>query len=153
LARLPILPLFKGLKETVKKFFSQPATVEYPEAVRDIPENYRGRIVTYLDLCVGCTACSNVCPNATCQMEPLDYDAPMNKRSIFPRIDVLQCMYCGLCEEACPTDAIRLESDFELSDYDREIFDYDAYEISKSEGQLMLENPEKRNPERAGLES
>ena len=25
---------------------------------------------------------------------------------IFPRIDVLSCMYCGLCEEACPTDAI-----------------------------------------------
>jgi NADH-quinone oxidoreductase subunit I len=69
----------------------------------------------------------------------VDYHHPKNKRAIFPRIDVISCMYCGLCEEACPTDAIRLEKEFPVSMYDRSLFDYDTYEISKDQGQVALE--------------
>ncbi len=139
MARIPIISFGKGFKETAGSLIKEPVTVEYPEEFRDIPENYRGRIRLYLDLCVGCTTCSLVCPNATCQMEALDYEAPRNKRGIFPRVDVASCIYCGLCEETCPTDAIRLDKEIPMSEYDRGSFDYDSYELSKTGGQLVYD--------------
>ena len=148
MTRVPIVGIGKGFGETIKSFFRKPVTVEYPEEYRDVPENYRGRIKVYMDLCVGCTTCSLVCPNATCQMEAVDYHHPKNKRAIFPRIDVISCMYCGLCEESCPTDAIRLEKEFPTSHVERESFDYDTWEISKDQGQVDLE---RRQTERRGL--
>ena len=32
---------------------------------------------------------------------------------------MLRCIFCGYCEDACPTEAIVLEEDYELSFYDR----------------------------------
>jgi NADH-quinone oxidoreductase subunit I len=34
-------------------------------------------------------------------------------------INLLRCMFCGYCEEACPTGAIVLRREFALADYDR----------------------------------
>ena len=34
--------------------------------------------------------------------------------------DVSRCMFCGLCEDACPVDALELTQDFELASYTRE---------------------------------
>jgi NADH-quinone oxidoreductase subunit I len=36
----------------------------------------------------------------------------------------LRCIFCGLCEEACPTDAIVLTPRFEMADYRRGSFVY-----------------------------
>jgi NADH-quinone oxidoreductase subunit I len=32
---------------------------------------------------------------------------------------MLRCIFCGFCEDACPTEAIVLEHNYELSFYDR----------------------------------
>jgi NADH-quinone oxidoreductase subunit I len=32
---------------------------------------------------------------------------------------MLRCIFCGYCEDACPTQAIVLEHNYELSFYDR----------------------------------
>ena len=34
--------------------------------------------------------------------------------------DLSRCMFCGLCEDACPVDALELTQDFELAAYSRE---------------------------------
>jgi NADH-quinone oxidoreductase subunit I len=34
--------------------------------------------------------------------------------------DLSRCMFCGLCEDACPTDCLELTQDFELANYTRE---------------------------------
>ena len=34
--------------------------------------------------------------------------------------DTSRCMFCGLCEDACPVDALELTQDFEMASYDRE---------------------------------
>lgn len=34
-------------------------------------------------------------------------------------INMLRCIFCGYCEEACPTDAVVLRDLFELAVYDR----------------------------------
>jgi NADH-quinone oxidoreductase subunit I len=31
-----------------------------------------------------------------------------------------RCMFCGLCEDACPVDALELTQDFELASYTRQ---------------------------------
>jgi NADH-quinone oxidoreductase subunit I len=37
---------------------------------------------------------------------------------------MLRCIFCGYCQEACPTGAIVLRNDFELANYRREDFIY-----------------------------
>ena len=37
----------------------------------------------------------------------------------FFRINFSRCIFCGFCEEACPTYAIQLTPDFEMGEYDR----------------------------------
>ena len=34
-------------------------------------------------------------------------------------IDMSRCMFCGLCEEACPEEAIVMSREVELASYDR----------------------------------
>ena len=34
--------------------------------------------------------------------------------------DLSRCMFCGLCEDACPTDALELTQDYEMAQYSRE---------------------------------
>jgi Pyruvate/2-oxoacid:ferredoxin oxidoreductase delta subunit len=34
--------------------------------------------------------------------------------------DTSRCMFCGLCEDACPVDALELTQDFELATYSRQ---------------------------------
>jgi NADH-quinone oxidoreductase subunit I len=39
-------------------------------------------------------------------------------------INMLRCIFCGLCEEACPKDAIYLSETFAPSDFTRKGFIY-----------------------------
>ena len=39
-------------------------------------------------------------------------------------INMLRCIFCGMCEEACPTGAIVLGHEFELADFRYDDFTY-----------------------------
>ncbi len=39
-------------------------------------------------------------------------------------INMLRCIFCGFCEEACPTGAVVLGHEFELADFRYEDFVY-----------------------------
>jgi formate hydrogenlyase subunit 6/NADH:ubiquinone oxidoreductase subunit I len=54
-------------------------------------------------------------------------------------INMIRCIFCGYCEEACPVDAIRLGPEYELADYTRADFVYTKQ---------MLLDPEKFAPPR-----
>ena len=45
--------------------------------------------------------------------------------------DLSRCMFCGLCEDACPTDALELTQDFELANYTREGAIWDRQTLEK----------------------
>ena len=146
----PLTALLKGYKQTFKKLlFDDPVTVDYPEETVEISDNFRGRIVLDLEACIGCTLCSQACPNGTdCMSVIPGRKQANNKRGLWPRIDVVKCMYCGLCEEVCPTDAIFLTPEFRTARVDRAEHDYDSYTISKTEAELVLEG---HKPAEGGL--
>ena len=43
----------------------------------------------------------------------------------FFRINFSRCIFCGMCEEACPTTAIQMTPDFELGEYVRQDLVYE----------------------------
>ena len=54
-------------------------------------------------------------------------------------INMLRCIFCGLCEEACPKDAVYLSETFAPSNYQRKGFIY-------GKDDLLIPNP-KEDPE------
>jgi NADH-quinone oxidoreductase subunit I len=54
----------------------------------------------------------------------------------FFRINFSRCIFCGLCEEACPTYAIQLTPDFEMGEYKRKNLVYEKAD-------LMIDGPGK----------
>jgi NADH-quinone oxidoreductase subunit I len=48
-----------------------------------------------------------------------DRRSPGERYAKVYEINMLRCIFCGYCEEACPTDAIVLEHDFALAEYNR----------------------------------
>ena len=47
----------------------------------------------------------------------------------FFRINFSRCIFCGMCEEACPTTAIQLTPDFELAEYKRQDLVYEKHDL------------------------
>jgi len=45
------------------------------------------------------------------------------------QINFSRCIFCGFCEEACPTDAIQLIPDFEMAEYDRQNLVYEKEDL------------------------
>ena len=102
-------------------------TVEYPRERLPLPENFRN--IPFLvrdsktgeDKCTSCGICAKVCP-PQCIWIVRTTD-PVTKRPVpAPKefyIDSTICMNCGYCAEFCPFDAIKMNVEYELSDYGR----------------------------------
>ena len=74
---------------------------------------------------MGCELCAIVCPAQAIYVKPAA-NHPEATHSHGERyasdfqINMLRCIYCGYCEEACPTGAIILSNEYELSATSRE---------------------------------
>jgi NADH-quinone oxidoreductase subunit I len=54
-----------------------------------------------------------------CRKQPAAPNSPGERYAARYEINMLRCIFCGYCEDACPTNAIVLEHQYELSFYDR----------------------------------
>ena len=86
--------------------------------------NFRGEEFVWCDSrCTGCASCAKYCPlgiikivtgtSGVNEQEGQSYDI-----EVFD-IDIGRCMFCGLCVEACPYDALHMGSGFEEGKYRR----------------------------------
>lgn len=48
---------------------------------------------------------------------------------MFFRINFSRCIFCGYCEEACPTYAIQLTPDFEMGEWKRDSLVYEKEDL------------------------
>lgn len=91
-----------------------------------IPQNerFRGNEFTwYEDRCTGCASCAKYCPLGIIEIvtSPGGFDVKEGESfaiDVFD-IDIGRCMFCGLCVEACPYDALHMGSQFERARYER----------------------------------
>jgi len=51
-------------------------------------------------------------------------------------IDTSRCMFCGLCEEACPEEAIVMSRDVELAQYERGAMLWHMKDLLRTEEQV-----------------
>src|SRR5512146_3075877 len=108
--------------------FQRRATVQYPEQKPVLSPRYRGRIILSRDpdggeRCVACYLCAVVCP-VDCVALQATEDPTGRRYPQFVRINFSRCIFCGFCEEACPTYAIQLIPDFYMSEYKRQSLVY-----------------------------
>jgi NADH-quinone oxidoreductase subunit I len=69
--------------------------------------------------------CEFVCPPKAIRITPGEIPedseyAHVEKGPQEFEIDMLRCIYCGMCQEVCPEEAIWLQNQFSLSGYSRE---------------------------------
>jgi NADH-quinone oxidoreductase subunit I len=118
--------LLKGLGVTLKHMFRPAATAQYPHVRPDLPPRTRGVIALMDENCTVCMLCSRECPDWCIYIDSHKETVPPAKeggrartRNVLDRfaIDFALCMYCGICVEVCPFDALFWSPEFEYSEY------------------------------------
>jgi len=112
-------PKLRELREAVKVLFVEgPYTAEFPKEPTVPPEEFRGKPVFDPDVCIGCGACSEVCPSRS--IEVVD-DVENGRRVLRLRYD--SCNFCGQCHAYCTTEnGIDYTEEYDLASADREDF-------------------------------
>ncbi len=121
------LGLLKGMAVTLKHLFKHNTVIQYPDTKQDLPSRSRGVIALKEENCTVCMLCARECPDWCIyidshkeQLAPKRQGGRPRKRNVLDRfaIDYALCMYCGICVEVCPYDALFWSREFEYAEYD-----------------------------------
>src|SRR5262249_13240934 len=114
--------IMTGLGITLRHFLNilsgkKKVTMQYPEETWDqkLPAHYRGAPTLVKDehgreRCVACQMCEFISPPRAITIIPGEIPEESRWRKVekYPKefeIDMIRCIYCGLCEEVCPEQA------------------------------------------------
>src|SRR6185503_500116 len=126
--------IIKGMAVTAKNFLGsyvseeRLTTIQYPEQRQELPEAVRQFPFLVFDgndpmaglRCVACQICEKECPPKCIYIEKSKDKKPdfIGKAQFYPAvfdIDLSVCMSCQICVEVCPFDAIKMDTQYELS--------------------------------------
>ena len=119
--------LFKGMRVLLKHLFKRNTVIEYPDEKQDLSPRTRGVIALKEENCTVCMLCGRECPDWCIYIDSHKETLPpkreggrQRKRNVLDRfaIDYALCMYCGICVEVCPYDALFWSREFEYAEYD-----------------------------------
>src|SRR2546422_4947313 len=130
--------IFRGRAEAARNFVGiyvaeeRLTTVQYPEERLEPKEAARNFPFLVFDgkdphaglRCVACQICEKECPPQCIYIVKSKDRKPdyVGKPQFYPAvfdIDVSVCMSCQICVEVCPFEAIKMDTEFELSTSDR----------------------------------
>jgi NADH-quinone oxidoreductase subunit I len=118
--------LINGLAVTLKTMVSRSTTQQYPDVQPDLPPRSRGVIALLEENCTVCMLCARECPDWCIYIDSHKEEvvvpgaARPRQRNVLDKFDIdfALCMYCGICIEVCPFDALHWTPEFEYSEFD-----------------------------------
>jgi NADH-quinone oxidoreductase subunit I len=118
--------LARGLAVTLGTMTRRSHTRQYPDVAPDLPPRSRGVIALLEENCTVCMLCARECPDWCIYIDSHKEEvhipgaARSRQRNVLDRfaIDFSLCMYCGICIEVCPFDALFWSPEFEYAEYD-----------------------------------
>lgn len=125
-ARTALRTLFpkRGIKTLIPAPQIGAVTVQYPHEKEAPPTRARGVIALHEENCTACMLCARSCPDWCIYIEGHKVKAPPRRAGGAVRnvnlldrfdIDYALCMYCGICVEVCPFDALFWSPEYEYS--------------------------------------
>lgn len=111
--------IVKGMALTLKHLFRHPITTQYPEERLTVSRRTRGNeLIWDRERCTGCATCAKSCPQGvikivTSRGEENDYIVEKFE------VDSGYCIFCGLCVESCPYEALFMDYGYERARYRR----------------------------------
>ncbi|MFF9274996.1 NuoI/complex I 23 kDa subunit family protein [Streptomyces griseosporeus] len=126
-SRFPGAGLAKGLAVTLRTMTKKSVTEQYPDAQPELPPRTRGVIGLFEENCTVCMLCARECPDWCIYIDSHKETIPAatpggreRSRNVLDRfaIDFSLCMYCGICIEVCPFDALFWSPEFEYAETD-----------------------------------
>ena len=143
--------LLVGLKTTAKYLPTKAVTLQYPKERWPMPERSRGVVVLLTDPetgelnCNACLVCMRQCPISAITVT----QAKNEKGERYPEsftIDNTICCFCGICEEVCNFDAIKLTGKYEFSTFNKADLIYDKAKLQELGRDVKYEKKKKPKP-------
>jgi NADH-quinone oxidoreductase subunit I len=132
-----LIGLIKGLKTTLKAFFTKPVTVMYPYQKMEIAPRGQGLIrlrMTELGdrsvyKCTACGICAKNCPQRCIIVKKKEDE----KQPEVYEVNYSMCIFCRICIDTCPFDALEQTQEYEWVGETRDYFIRDKEALAMDE--------------------